>query len=186
MSEMLATRGEGYAVLADLWCSPGDTDMDDAHARAGELLSDLARVAPEAEASLQLFLAERASEEDYVDLFELDPRCPLYVGYHSFDEPRTCANAGVSDRNAYMIEITGIYRHLGLALDGGEMPDYLPLMLEFLALTSASDDPVRLKLIKEYILPYLPPMRKRLESLKTLYTHLFDVTERVLRLDADA
>jgi len=186
MSETVATWREGYAVLADLWCSPRDTDSAEVRGRAADLLPELERVDPEAAAALERFLGNPVSEEEYVELFELDPKCPLYLGSHRFDEPKTCAQAAVSDRNGYMIELLGIYRHLGLTPNGNELPDYLPLMVEFLALTAGSDDPVREKLVREYILPFLPAIRTRLEELHSPYAHLLDAMERVLRLDADA
>lgn len=186
MSEALATWRGGYAVLSDLWCSPADVDPADVRIRAHGLLPDLERADPAAAAALKRYLESAVSEEEYVDLFELEPKCALYLGSHVFDEPTTCATASVSDRNGYMIEIAAIYRHLGLVPNGDELSDFLPMMLEFLALTRDADDPVRTKLIAEYILPHLPPIRARLKELGTPYLHLLDVTEQVLRLDADA
>ena len=134
---------------------------------------------------LSQFLETPISEEEYVDLFELAPRCSLYLGSHVFEEPETCDKAAVSNRNMYMIELQGIYRHTGLMLNGKELPDYLPLMVEFLSLTAGSEDPIREKLIKEYILPYLPPIRSKLEELKTPYIYLLGALERVLKLDLE-
>jgi nitrate reductase assembly molybdenum cofactor insertion protein NarJ len=82
-----------------------------------------------------------------------------------------------------MIELLGIYGHLELTPNGKELPDYLPLMVEFLSLVAGSEDPIREKLIKDYILPFLPPIRSRLEELNTHYLYLLDALERVLRLD---
>ena len=58
-------------------------------------------------------------------------------------------------------------------------------MMEFLALTADSEDPIRDKLIQEYILPYLPPMRSKLEELKTPYLYLLDALEKALKLDLE-
>ncbi len=66
-----------------------------------------------------------------------------------------------------------------------ELADYLPLMMEFLALSAESKDPIRDKLIREYILPYLPPMRSKLEELKTPYLYLLDALERTLKFDLE-
>ncbi len=85
-----------------------------------------------------------------------------------------------------MIELTGIYKHFGQMPNGQELPDYLPLMVDFLSLTVESkDDPVRQKLIDEYLLPYLPPMRTRLGELKTPYLHLLDALEKVINIDLE-
>ena len=179
---------EVYALIAALWCSPAETDAASENTRidAEELLERLEGIDKESASLLATFLNENAvAEEDYVDLFELEPQCALYLGSHSYDEPKTCGNAAVSDRNGYMIELTGIYRHFGHMPNGKDLPDYLPLMVDFLSLTAASnDDPVREKLIKEYFLPYLPPMRSRLEELKTPYLYLLDALQKIINLES--
>lgn len=175
-----------YAVMAELWCSPQDVDLDGVKRGVEEAITELNGRDKEAAALLSQFLKNPISEEEYVELFELDPRCPLYLGSHVFEEPKTCAQAAVSDRNGYMIELLGIYRHLGLMPNGKELPDYLPLVVEFLSLTAEREDPIRQKLIKEYILPYLPPLRSRLAELKTPYVYLLDALESVLKLELGA
>ena len=185
MSDRIQVLPDLYAALAELWCSPQDIDREEVSRAAREKFSRWELMDEEGAALLSRFLENPISEEEYVELFELDPRCSLYLGSHSFDEPQTCAGAAVSDRNGYMIELLGIYRHLGLTPNGKELPDYLPLMVEFLALSAGSEDPIRGKLIQEYVLPYLPRMRSRLEELKTPYLYLMDALERVLKLDLE-
>ena len=176
-----------YALIGELWCSPPEADTERAKTKkdAERVLAGLENVDKESAKLLSIFLKEETiSDEDYVDLFELQPKCPLYLGSHTFDEPKTCANAAVSDRNEYMIELIGIYRHFGQSINGGELPDYLPLMVDFLSLTAESkDDPIRGKFIDEYILPFLPPIRSRLEELDTPYLHLLGALEKVIDLD---
>ena len=149
------------------------------------MIKKLESIDKESAMLLSRFLGENdITEEDYIDLFELDPQCALYLGSHTYDEPTTCATAAVSDRNEYMIELGGIYSHFGRKTNGKELPDYLPLMVNFLSLTTESkDDPVRGKFINEYILPFLPPMRARLEELKTPYLHLFDALGKVINIE---
>ncbi|MDP7059145.1 MAG: hypothetical protein QF416_01565 [Candidatus Marinimicrobia bacterium] len=176
-----------YALIGELWCSPPEADTERAKTKkdAERVLAGLETVDKESAKFLSIFLKEETiSDEDYIDLFELQPKCPLYLGSHTFDEPKTCANAAVSDRNEYMIELIGIYRHFGQSINGGELPDYLPLMVDFLSLTAESkDDPIRGKFIDEYILPFLPPIRSRLEELETPYLHLLSALEKVIDLD---
>ena len=178
---------DAYSLMAKLWCSPPEDDVRRAKIRkdAKEVVKRLESVDKESAMALSKFLEEDTiSEEDYIDLFELDPRCPLYLGSHTYEEPKTCATAAVSDRNEYMIELVAIYNHFGQKLDGAELPDYLPLMVDFLALTAeSSDDPVRIKLCNEYLLPFLPPMRSRLGDLETPYLHLLDALERVISVE---
>jgi len=179
-----------YALIAELWCGPPVTDATNEKLQkdAEKMVKKLQGFDKEAATLLSRFLAENAiAEEDYIDLFELDPECALYLGSHSYEEPKTCANAAVSDRNEYMIELIGIYRHFGQTPNGQELPDYLPLMVDFLALTVASkDDSVRQKLIDEYLLPYLPPMRSRLKALETPYLYLFDAMEKVICSESES
>ena len=177
-----------YSLIAELWCGPPISDAANKKLQkdAEIIVEKLQRFDKAAAMLLSRFLAENAiAEEDYIDLFELDPECALYLGSHSYEEPKTCANAAVSDRNEYMIDLMGVYRHFGQIPNGQELPDYLPLMVDFLAMTVESrDDSIRQKLIDEYLLPYLPPMRSRLEALGTNYLYLFDAMEKVICSEA--
>ena len=187
-----------YAVIAELWCSPQDVDMEKLRIEAEKISFP---VPADAEGNENVFVNEEnlggavyslyeflqsevITEEDYIELFELNPDCSLYLGSHSYEEPKTCAGGAVSNRNEYMIELQAIYRHFGMSLDGRELADYLPVMINFLSLTvDKSDDAVRKKFIKEYFLPFLPPVRKRLEELNTSYWHLLDAVERLANYD---
>ena len=189
MNNMNANKAlkDVYALISELWCSPPEEDAERAKIRkkAEDVVKRLESIDKESAALLSKFLGKNdIAEEDYIDLFELDPQCALYLGSHTYDEPTTCATAAVSDRNEYMIELGGIYNHFGRKTNGTELPDYLPLMVNFLSLTTESkDDPVRNKFIEEYILPFLPPMRLRLKDLKTPYLHLLDALEKVINIE---
>ncbi len=176
-----------YALIAELWCSPPEEkeERENIAKAAKKVIKRLERIDKESAMLLTRFLAENdISEEDYVDLFELSPQCALYLGSHTYDEPTTCATAAVSDRNEYMIDLGGVYKHFGRMPNGKELPDYLPLMVDFLSLTAESkDDPVRDKFIEEFVLPLLPAMRNRLEELKTPYLHLLDALEKVINVE---
>ena len=180
---------DAYSIMAKLRCSPGEDDIQGTKIKKNtkDLVKRLESVDKQSAMTLSKFVEESTiSEEDYIDLFELDPRCPLYLGSHTYEEPKTCATAAVSDRNEYMIELVGIYNHFGQKPNGAELPDYLPLMVDFLALTTESkDDPVRKKFCNDYLLPFLPPMRTRLENLKTHYLYLLDTLERVVNTELD-
>jgi nitrate reductase delta subunit len=180
--------GESYAAIAELWCGEPDVDPARARLRAQALLPRLHSIAPEGATALARFLdGPPIDEQEYVDLFELQPRCPLYLGSHVFDEPKTCAGAAVSDRNDYMIELLGVYGHFGRTPNGRELPDYLPLVVDFLASTvGSSDDPVRTKFLVDYVLPFLPHMKKRLQEIGTPYAHLMEALERILHHELEA
>jgi nitrate reductase molybdenum cofactor assembly chaperone NarJ/NarW len=185
MSELAIGLRDVYAGIAELWCSPRDVDLDAAAERARLGLVTLNGASSGGADMLSRFLAGLASEEEYVELFELAPQCSLYLGSHGFDEPTTCSQAAVSDRNGYMIELIGIYRHFGVIPEAGELPDYLPLITEFLSLTAGSGEQPRRKLIEDYVLPLLPTLRARLEGLQSPYLHLLDTFARVLEVDLE-
>ena len=181
---------DAYALIGDLFCSPPEADAEKERLEkdAERVVEGLNIIDQESSMLLARFLKEDTiSEEDYIDLFELQPQCSLYLGSHTYDEPKTCANAAISDRNGYMIELIGIYRHFGQMIDGKELPDYLPLMMDFLALTvEAKDDPIRGKFITEYLAPLLPPIRSRLEELETPHLHLLEALEKIINVDLKA
>jgi len=70
-----------------------------------------------------------ALQQHYVETFDLDKRCSLYVTFYGEGDKRT--------RGAALLRLKQMYRSAGLPLAGSELPDYLPAMLEFAA--SASD-----------------------------------------------
>lgn len=60
----------------------------------------------------------------YVDTFDMSRRHALYLSYWTDGDTRR--------RGAVLADLKRRYREAGLALDGGgELPDYLPLVLEF-------------------------------------------------------
>ncbi|MPZ19901.1 MAG: hypothetical protein GEV06_18595 [Luteitalea sp.] len=127
------------------------------------------------------------SRDEYVRTLELSPPCPLYLGAHLFDEPTTCRNVGSSPRNAYMVELAAIYRHFGLQLAARELPDYLPVIVDFLAASLDFDDRdgigLRRRLLERLVRPALAPLRGGLEKLESPYALLVDALESILELD---
>ncbi len=62
----------------------------------------------------------------YVDAFDFTKGCSLHLTYHVHGDRR--------QRGLAMLELKEAYRGLGFEPPGDELPDYLPLMLEFAAL----------------------------------------------------
>jgi nitrate reductase delta subunit len=62
----------------------------------------------------------------YVETFDFNRHNSLYLTYHSHGDRR--------ERGMALIELKKRYEAAGLALETNELPDYLPLMLEFVAL----------------------------------------------------
>lgn len=123
----------------------------------------------------------------YIDELEITRDRPLYLGFYLFDEPESCQSAGTCGRNGYMIELTAIYRHYGLELGGKEMPDFLPLVLDFLALSEdrreGDEGAIRTKLIRDYVQPAVTAMHKRFSEHGGIWLLAVDALAALLRAE---
>lgn len=176
-----------YRLIAELLLYPEERD-----AVAIEGYRQALDGVPEATEPIDAFMASpRAHDlDEYLMLLELAPTCPLYLGTYMFEEPSSCRGAGLSDRNAYMIELKAIYRHFGFEPAGSEMADFLPLVAEFLALAldrGASDDiGLRRRLLKRHVAPALTPLREKLEKYESPYALLVACMTHMVERDAAA
>lgn len=122
---MGADRAEQFKLLSLLLQYPGD-----------ELLAARAEVAEAARGGpLARFAAWWAGEEPgelrrtYVETFDFARRNSLYLTYHVHGDRR--------QRGIALLRLKQRYAAAGLELTDGELPDYLPVMLEFAALAPA-------------------------------------------------
>lgn len=67
-----------------------------------------------------------AARESYVSIFDHDPATSPYLAWHRYGNDRSQGRA--------MAALNGLYRAAGFEPLQGSMPDYLPRMLEFLAI----------------------------------------------------
>ena len=65
-------------------------------------------------------------ERSYVDAFDFTKQCSLHLTYHVHGDRR--------QRGLAMLELKTAYRAVGFEPPEAELPDYLPLMLEFAAI----------------------------------------------------
>jgi nitrate reductase delta subunit len=109
---------------------PGDDwfrDLSDWSRAAQELF------APEARLPLDRFFSwARAHgllhlQERYTEAFDVNPATSMDLTYHCQGESE--------DRGKTLSRLRGIYRSTGLACTTAELPDHLPLVLEFLSAT---------------------------------------------------
>lgn len=68
----------------------------------------------------------------YVSLFELNNRYTLYMSYYKMTDSR--------QRGQLLAKLKMLYEMFGVRINGTEMSDYLPLMLEFLAFSDWKTD----------------------------------------------
>ncbi|MBU9171624.1 nitrate reductase molybdenum cofactor assembly chaperone [Burkholderia gladioli] len=106
-------------------------DSIEAHLRAHPRLTKAAR------AGIDRFLAylrERdllTLQENYVALFDRGRATSLHLFEHVHGESR--------DRGQAMVDLLRMYERQGLQLQSGELPDYLPVFLEYLSRIPAAE-----------------------------------------------
>jgi nitrate reductase molybdenum cofactor assembly chaperone NarJ/NarW len=175
--------GAIYRVIAELLLNPEFRDEE-------RIALDLAKIAPsEIRERIERFLdSPRALDVDeYTQTLELAPPCPLYLGAYIFDEPSSCRGAGASGRNHFMIEISALYAHFGFSVGDRELPDFVPVAAEFLAVSL--DHPerdgvgLRRRLVDKQVRPGLSPLRKALQKYESIYDLLIEALE--LAVDED-
>lgn len=126
-----------------------------------------------------------ALAEAYVETFDLRRRSALYLSYYLHGDTRK--------RGIALLRLKRLYAAAGLEPTTGELPDYLPLMLEFAALAPAGAGET---LLREHR-PSLELLRSSLHDADSPYAHLLDAVcaglprlsalerEHVRRLSAD-
>jgi nitrate reductase delta subunit len=93
--------------------------------RAARLLGERDRGALLALIDTVAALEPLAAEEAYVELFDRGRSTSLHLFEHVHGEAR--------DRGAAMVELNQLYAAAGFELRGRELPDYLPVVLEYLS-----------------------------------------------------
>lgn len=111
--ELLACGDELAAALAADGLLPSQLDR-----RLGAFIGELARLDP------------LDAQERYVALFDRNRSLSLHLYEHIHGESR--------DRGQAMVELATLYRLHGVEAGPAELPDYLPLFLEFLSLLPLS------------------------------------------------
>jgi len=65
-------------------------------------------------------------QSKYVDSFDMTAENSLYLTYHLFDEQDR-------ERGPALIQLSELYKSTGFEIGDGELPDYLPLILEYVS-----------------------------------------------------
>jgi len=130
------------------------------------------------------------SAEEYVATLELTPVVPLYLGAHLYGEPKSCRGAGMSGRNGYMLELANIYRHFGIELEGGEMADFVPVVVEFLGISldrgDADEIGLRRYFVEQLLVKGFEMLLAALRQYESPYAHLLDALNAALTEDIEA
>ena len=107
-------------------------------------------------------------QEEYVLTFDRGRHLSLHLFEHVHGESR--------DRGQAMVDLISFYREHGLELDARELPDYLPLMLEFL---STCDEQTVRDLLAD-AMPVVVLLGARLQQRESPYSALFDLLEHLI------
>ena len=162
---------DSYLLASVLFISPSQMDEESTNTRIINLCESLKEAGRSDIAEhFEMFHQKlwSISEEDHLFTLEMTPTAPPYLGYYGFDAPKSCGEIGTSERNMYMIEIAGVYKHYGIKMEHGEMPDYFPAVCEFLAISLAETDPksrnLRRGFINSMVKPHLPKFSHKLNK----------------------
>jgi len=144
------------------------------YAATGELAQAASRLTVRAGGDeLRSFLAHRAAvgelaaQEEYVATFDFHKRASLHLSYYRDGDRR--------QRGMTLLGLKRRIREAGLELRGGELPDYLPALLEFAALVPHEAEPVLRRFRAAIEL-----LRVSLRDMDSPYAGVLDAVARVL------
>lgn len=106
--------------------------------------------------------------ENYVKTFDFDEKTNLYLTYAKMKDDR--------ERGQILVELKGFYENEGLIMRDDELPDYLPLFLEFV---SVADGEIVTKLVGTLKAP-IQILKEELNNINSPYAHLIDASLLIL------
>ncbi len=113
-------------------------------------------------------------QENYVSMFDRKKDLSLYLFEHIHGDSK--------ERGMAMVDLKNLYRSSDLDLDvNGELPDYIPVFLEYLSTLSVEKSSI---LLGE-IINILVIIRKRLELYESLYYLIFSSLEYLSNVKPD-
>jgi nitrate reductase delta subunit len=101
-------------------------------------------------------------QQNYVQTFDLAKRSSLYLTFYSLGDRR--------DRGLALLRLKRLYRAAGLPQESSELPDYLPVMLEF----AAAATPEQAALVLSEQRAAIELIRLSLAERQSPYAHLLD------------
>jgi nitrate reductase delta subunit len=104
---------------------------------------------------------------EYVELFDLRRRCCLYLTYYTAGDTR--------ERGAALVEFARAYAAAGYAVDGGELPDFLPAVLD---LAARAGEPAWALLRRHRV--GLDLLGQALDGYGSVYRHAIDAVRALL------
>jgi nitrate reductase delta subunit len=144
------------ALAADAWLTKREASL------VARLVDDIA--------GLDLYDAQ----ERYVFLFDRTRTLSLHLFEHVHGESR--------DRGQAMVDLMAMYERDGFEIDAKELPDYLPMFLEYLSLKPQAQARELLGQTAHII----TVLKERLRKRKSIYVNAFAALEAIARGKPDA
>jgi nitrate reductase delta subunit len=138
-------------------------------AAAHEELTEVAAGVPETGALVEHIARTPVPrlQEEYVRTFDFDRRASLHLTYHTHGDRR--------QRGLELVRLKRRFAGAGLVLGEEELPDYLPVLLEFAALAPEHGEPLLAELREPIEL-----VRARLHETESRYAGVLDAIARRL------
>lgn len=134
--------------------------LDEILSRADQVCPDKVKSAIQAFINEYKFQGLVKAQEKYTSLFDMDPSTTLNITYHAHGDSEKRATA--------LTHLVQTYAGAGWEPTSGELPDYLPMVLEFLAISPPGEDTAPAWLC----LKGMHPLVERLEEKAPLYASL--------------
>lgn len=109
----------------------------------------------------------------YVQQFDCSKTVNLYLFDHIYGDSR--------QRGQAMVDMKEMYARSGLSMSDGELPDFLPLFLEYLSTLGSAHEAATLLSNVRHI---LVKIREKLEKEDSFYRHLFVILEELAETES--
>lgn len=167
-----------YAVISRLLDYPEQELLDHIDEMRGIVAEDELLVEAEREAihGVLDWMAGRSLldlQAEYVQTFDVVPEHTLYLTHHTFGDSR--------ERGPALVELGEHYKATGVEADG-ELPDYLPLILEY----CATLDPMEVQFFLGQAQEVLALVADNLDKAESPYAALVRIVEKRGRLARSA
>ena len=115
------------------------------------------------------------ADEYYVSIFEMPAQCPLYAHHYTLKNKQ-------EQVGQYLLEIKMFFKVTGYDVPiKKELPDFLPVMLEYLSAIIEKSPEIAYEFAKKYIDPWLDDLYKCLEDKAPGYALLVRALKRAIQ-----
>ena len=163
-----------YQVLSALLLYP-EQPMLDSLSELEEVLTELPALHATLKPLFSCFAQEDliALQENYVATFDRNPSHSLHLFEHIHGESR--------DRGQAMVDLMQEYKKHGLEMSGDDLPDYVPLFLEFLSQLDAQEA-ARMLADAVHVLAHIG---RKLQANGSPYAAVFEALQQLSPVEAE-